>query len=79
MKVGGAGKAAPHAAYIFREGRYARQDELEQLEATRAGNMPAWAQDDPIAFWQAGDEHERANGTTYREMEISLPRELAVE
>lgn len=79
MKVGGAGKAGPHAAYIFREGRYARDQTLERLDAVEAGNMPAWAQADPVAFWRAADEYERANGTTYREMEIALPRELAVE
>ena len=77
MKVGGAGKAGPHAAYIFREGHHARREELERLEATEVGNMPTWAQGEPLAFWRAADTHERANGTTYREMEIALPRELA--
>lgn len=77
VKVGKAGKASPHAAYIAREGRYAdRLEKGERLEATEAGNMPAWAQSNPQAFWQAADAHERANGTTYREMEIALPREL---
>lgn len=79
MKVAGAGKAGPHASYIFREGHYARDEKLERLDAKEAGNMPAWAQADPVSFWRAADEHERANGTTYREMEIALPRELAVE
>jgi len=27
-------------------------------------------------FWEASDEFERANGTAYRELEVSLPREL---
>ena len=77
MKVGKAGKASPHAAYIAREGRYAgRLERGERLEATAAGNMPAWAHSNPLAFWQAADAHERANGTTYREMELALPREL---
>lgn len=77
MKVGKAGKAGPHAAYIAREGKYAdRLERGEKLEATEAGNMPAWAQSNPQAFWQAADAHERKNGTTYREMEIALPREL---
>ena len=30
-----------------------------------------------MEFWQAADLHERANGTTYREFEVALPRELA--
>lgn len=77
MKVGKAGKAGPHAAYIAREGQYAnRLDKGERLEATEVGNMPAWAADQPQAFWQAADAFERSNGTTYREMEIALPREL---
>lgn len=80
MKVGKAGKAAPHAAYIARAGQYAeRLERGEKLEATEAGNMPAWAQSNPLAFWQAADAYERANGTTYREMEIALPRELSPE
>lgn len=38
--------------------------------------MPEWAKDDPAHFWQAADAFERANGSTYREIEIALPREL---
>ena len=38
--------------------------------------MPAWAHDDPRAYWQAADEHERANGRLYREVQVALPREL---
>ncbi len=80
MKVGQAGKASPHAAYIAREGKYADRLELgEKLEATAAGNMPAWAQHNAQEFWRAADAHERVNGTTYREMEIALPRELSAE
>lgn len=80
MKVGKAGKAAPHAAYIVREGQYAsRLERGEKLEATEAGNMPAWAKAQPQQFWQAADAFERVNGTTYREMEIALPRELELE
>lgn len=77
VKVGKAGKAGPHAAYIAREGKYAdRIEQGEKLEAKECGNMPEWARDNPQAFWQAADANERKNGTTYREMEIALPREL---
>lgn len=77
MKVGKAGKAGPHAAYIARTGEYAKRLERgEKLEATEAGNLPAWAQVNPLEFWWAADTFERSNGTTYREMEIALPREL---
>ncbi|MCC8985532.1 MAG: MobA/MobL family protein [Nitrospira sp.] len=76
VKVGGKGKASGHAAYIAREGYYAERDGYEDLEATGYGNMPAWAEHEPALFWSAADRHERANGATYREIEIALPREL---
>jgi hypothetical protein len=77
MKVGKAGRACPHAAYIVRAGQHARHlSRGEKLEACEAGNLPAWAEHDPLLFWQAADAYERSNGTTYREMEIALPREL---
>jgi hypothetical protein len=79
-KVGKAGKAAPHADYIAREGAYARRlDKGEALEATESGNMPRWAETNPGEFWRSADAHERANGTTYREFELALPRELPPE
>ncbi|MBO1996770.1 hypothetical protein J4714_12885 [Staphylococcus epidermidis] len=54
MKVGKTGKAALHAAYIAREGKFAQRLERgEKLEATEAGNMPAWATAKPSSFgWQ---------------------------
>lgn len=75
-KIGQKGKAKPHAAYIAREGKYIGSTRYEDLEATNYGNMPAWAEHNPAEFWQAADENERANGSTYRELEIALPREL---
>ncbi|MDD1606988.1 MAG: MobA/MobL family protein [Methylococcaceae bacterium] len=75
-KIGQKGKAQPHAAYIAREGKYSGSNRYEDLEATDYGNMPAWAEHNPAEFWQAADENERANGSTYRELEIALPREL---
>ena len=80
IKVGKAGKAGPHAAYIARLDKYAdRLDRGERLEATEVGGMPAWAAHNPLVFWRAADAHERVNGSTYREMEIALPRELSPE
>lgn len=76
--VGWKGKASPHALYIAREGKYEKpSDSLEKLEHTAHGNMPQWAQADPNFFWKCADEHERKNGSTYREHVISLPRELS--
>lgn len=77
IKTGGAGKAAPHAEYIAREGEYAKRLETgEKLEYTEHGNMPKWAKHNPAEFWKAADLYERKNGSTYREFEIALPREL---
>lgn len=73
VKFGGKGKALAHANYITREDKFSRRKDLEHTEH---GNMPEWAKDDPAHFWQAADAFERANGSTYREIEIALPREL---
>jgi hypothetical protein len=75
-KIGAKGKAASHAAYISREGKYSGRERYEDLEATGHGNMPKWAEHAPANFWTAADEYERANGSTYREIEVALPREL---
>lgn len=78
VKVGKTGAAEAHAGYIARSGKYVRFVERgEKLEASDSGNMPAWAIGNPLAFWAAADLNERANGTTYREIELALPRELS--
>ena len=70
----GGQSAAAKRDYIEREGRYERdRDELEHRES---GHMPAWAEEAPRAYWQAADEHERANGRLYSELQFALPREL---
>jgi hypothetical protein len=74
VKVGRTGSGGSHADYITRTGKYATK-EKDDLEHSESGNLPAWA-DSPKDFWRAADEHERANGTVYREFEIALPREL---
>jgi len=78
VKTGGKGKAASHADYIARDGKYAREKDND-LEHKASGNMPAWAAHKPSEFWKAADMFERANGCTYREIEIALPRELKPE
>lgn len=77
VKVGGKGKAAAHAQYIAREGKYSGYEQYEDREATGRGNMPAWAEHNPAHFWEAADQFERLNGATYREIEVALPRELS--
>jgi hypothetical protein len=79
VKVGAKGKAGPHASYISREGKYEKTRSNEKLEHVESGNMPNWAEKDPAQFWQSADQQERANGATYREIEVALPREMTPE
>ena len=66
--------ARAKADYIEREGRYER--DREELEHRESDNMPEWAKEDPRSYWEAADEHERANGSLFREIQFALPREL---
>ena len=75
VKTGSVGKAAAHAEYIDRDGKYEKQKQHD-LDYSESGNMPSWAEDNPKLFWQSADLYERKNGSTYREFEIALPREL---
>ena len=81
VKVGGKGSGGSHSDYISREGKYSKENarRYEDLDSTGSGNMPTWAEHNPAHFWNAADEHERANGAVYREIEIALPRELTPE
>ena len=67
--------------YIDRdEEKKLKQEQAEtDLEHSAYGNMPKWAEHNPIAFWEAADLYERKNGSTYREYEIALPREMNAE
>lgn len=76
-KIGRKGKAFSHAQYLQREGKYEKGKKYEDIQAKGNGNMPKWAQQNPSDFWKASDEFERKNGSVYRELEISLPRELS--
>ncbi len=73
LKVEAKGKASPHFQYICAVGKYTQKTGVVHVEH---GNMPIWAIAEPSMFWKASDEFERANGTAYRELEVSLPREL---
>jgi len=73
VRHGRAGKGASHARYVQGEGRYAERDDVLHIEH---GNMPGFAAADPLAFWQAADAHERANGRAYTEIQYAVPREL---
>ena len=75
IKSGKKGSAAEHARYIALQSKYSQR---EDLVSTGFGNLPAWAENDPSAFWKAGAQYERANGAVYREHEIALSAELSV-
>lgn len=68
-------RGANHNAYINREGKYEKR---KDLELSKSGNLPSWAKD-AQHFWKSADKYERKNGRVYKELEISLPRELNEE
>ena len=70
----GGQSALAKSQYIEREGRYEKDG--EELEHKENENMPEWARDDPEKYWAAADEHERANGRLYSEVQFALPKEL---
>ena len=71
---GGGQSAKAKSEYIEREGKY--EKDRDELAYSESGNMPSWAADDPRAYWSAADEHERANGSLFKEIEFALPVEL---
>ena len=71
---GGWQSAKAKSEYIEREGKY--EKDRDELAYSESGNMPEWAEDDPQKYWEAADEHERANGSLFKEVEFALPVEL---
>jgi hypothetical protein len=65
--------AAAHIGYVTRTTHPLKED----LVDTGYGNLPKWAQDDPVTFFAASDKYERANGRTCRQIDASLPRGLS--
>lgn len=74
IRSGGKGCALSHSRYVARQGYHGARGDLV---LSGHGNFPAWINGSPEVFWRAADEHERANGATYRELIIALPNELA--
>lgn len=76
-RTGGQSAAAKHA-YHVRQGEYAvgREGVRDDLTATGCGNLPAFAQGDPAAFWLAADSYERANAALFIDLQLNLPHEL---
>ena len=71
--------ATAHFDYINREGKYDPQKFGEDdIRAIGEGNTPEWAKT-PKEFWEASDRFGRANGRSYREINIALQNELSME
>lgn len=70
VKHGKVGRGKKHAQYIGGQGNYADKDDVVMLLDM---NMPSWAVDG-VAFFDAADKMERANGRTYTEFEFAIPR-----
>ena len=62
------------AAYIQRVGKYTlARYRPEDLVYAESGHMPAWAGDKALAYWDAADLYERANGRLFKRLEVALP------
>lgn len=73
VRIGAKGKAYQHFAYITASGKYEKKSGVKRVFS---GNMPSWAKGNAAKFWAAADEYERANGQTYKEHILSIPREM---
>jgi hypothetical protein len=76
VNPGPKGKGADHAQYIAREGRFT-EEKYGEIGEKANGNLPEWARGSAARFFAAADDHERANGNSYRELELALPVELS--
>src|SRR3546814_11768700 len=76
IKSGKKGTARRHANYIDRAGTHSDCDDLIH---TGYGNLPDWANDEPLNFWRMADCYERATGAAYREPQIALTNEMTNE
>lgn len=72
----GGQSASAKCDYIQRKGKYATHNKDQTVIYTQSGNMPKWAADDSGLYWQAADNHERANGRLFKELIGSVPKEL---
>lgn len=67
-----ANDAAELAEYVTRSTGYVREDLID----TGTGNLPDWAQGNPVRFFEESDRWERARGRTATQITAALPREL---
>lgn len=84
MTIKTGSKSMGHSAvaksnYIERKGKYAARKNDDLVLATGHKNLPTFANDQPVNFWKAADEFERANARLFKELEFALPRELTLK
>ena len=75
VKNGKVGRGVKHANYILGQDKFEEKGKGEVV-FFGSQNMPSFAVDNPMDFWKAADEFERANGRVYKEIEFSIPREI---
>ncbi|MBC2856991.1 MobA/MobL family protein [Cetobacterium sp. 2A] len=56
-----------------------KEEKYDDLLYSENCNMPCFAKENPIEFWKNLEIYERANSNQFREIEFSLPCELADE
>ncbi|MNZ29133.1 Mobilization protein A [compost metagenome] len=79
-RKGGQSASAKHAYHERLDGYAVGCDGVrDDLFATGCGNLPAFAQGDPAAFWLAADQFERANAALFVDLQFNLPTELTLE
>lgn len=66
--------ASSHVQYINRESVFEQRGGC----VYKAHHLPSWAEDNPLHFFRAADQHERDNGERYKEIVFSLPNELSL-
>jgi hypothetical protein len=88
VQAGKRGRAKKNVRYILRVGPYRPRTQIAgairarfaDLMASGFGNLPRWADADPIVFFAVSDAQERKNGTSFRAVHFALPRgELAMQ
>lgn len=66
--------ASSHVQYINRESVFEQRGGC----VYKAHHLPSWAEENPLNFFRAADQHERDNGERYKEIVFSLPNELSL-
>jgi hypothetical protein len=58
------------------DGASSSHEQRDPAIFTESGNLPAWAESDARAFWDAADLYERANGRLYISADFALPADF---